>query len=105
MQARVCDAGVDDTAAKSPRAPLLALKGKRSPARPDSGIDNAWRLTGKLLMVVGEQDSHVDPGAEHSVGLYTGPIDYTARRQSGFFVRNLAGESTPNWNASEAKAP
>jgi dipeptidyl aminopeptidase/acylaminoacyl peptidase len=93
-----------------------------------SGVDNAWRLTGKLLMIVGEQDSNVDPastmqvvnalikankdfdllvvpGAEHSVGRSTGPIDYAARRQFGFFVRNLAGEPTPNWNAKEAKAP
>jgi dipeptidyl aminopeptidase/acylaminoacyl peptidase len=93
-----------------------------------SGVDNAWRLTGRLLMIVGEQDSNVDPastmqvvnalikankdfdllvvpGAEHSVGRSTGPIDYAARRQFGFFVRNLAGDPVPNWNATEAKAP
>jgi dipeptidyl aminopeptidase/acylaminoacyl peptidase len=93
-----------------------------------SGVDNAWRLTGKLLMIVGEQDSNVDPastmqvvnalikankdfdllvvpGAEHSAGRSSGPIDYAARRQFGFFVRNLAGNSTPDWNAQMAKAP
>jgi len=93
-----------------------------------SGVDNAWRLKGKLLMIVGEQDSNVDPastmqvvnalikankdfdllvvpGAEHSVGRSTGPIDYAARRQFSFFVRNLAGDPVPNWNATEAKAP
>ncbi|AOH86826.1 peptidase S9 [Sphingomonas panacis] len=86
-----------------------------------SGVDNAWRLTGKLLMIVGEQDSNVDPastmqvadalikankdfellvvpGGEHSVGRSTGPIDYVARRQFGFFVRALTGASTPDWN-------
>jgi dipeptidyl aminopeptidase/acylaminoacyl peptidase len=93
-----------------------------------SGVDNAWRLTGKLLMIVGEQDSNVDPastmqvvnalikadkdfdllvvpGAEHSVGRSSGPIDYIARRQFGFFVRNLAGNPSPDWNAKAAKAP
>ncbi len=87
-----------------------------------SGVDNAWRLTGKLLMIVGEQDSNVDPastmqvvdalikankdfdllsvpGGEHSVGRSTGPIDYVTRRQFGFFVRNLLGDTTPDWNA------
>jgi len=86
-----------------------------------SGVDNAWRLTGKLLMIVGEQDSNVDPastmqvadalikankdfellvvpGGEHSVGRSTGPIDYVARRQFGFFVRALTGDPTPDWN-------
>ncbi|GGE94348.1 DPP IV N-terminal domain-containing protein [Sphingomonas prati] len=87
-----------------------------------SGVDHAARLTGKLLMIVGEQDSNVDPastmqvadaliragkdfdllvvpGGEHSVGRSTGPIDYVARRQFGFFVRNLAGEPVPDANA------
>ncbi len=87
-----------------------------------SGVDHAAQLTGKLLMIVGEQDSNVDPastmqvadaliradkdfdllvvpGGEHSVGRSTGPIDYVARRQFGFFVANLAGEAVPNRNA------
>jgi dipeptidyl aminopeptidase/acylaminoacyl peptidase len=86
-----------------------------------SGPEHAAQLTGKLLMIVGEQDSNVDPastgqvvnalikadkdfdllvvpGGEHSVGRSTGPIDYVARRQFAFFVRNLAGEATPDWN-------
>jgi dipeptidyl aminopeptidase/acylaminoacyl peptidase len=86
-----------------------------------SGVDHAAQLTGKLLMIVGEQDSNVDPastmqvadaliragkdfellavpGGEHSVGRSTGPIDYVARRQFGFFVRELAGEAVPEWN-------
>jgi len=93
-----------------------------------SGVDNAWRLTGKLMLIVGEQDSNVDPastgqvvdalikankdfdllvvpGGEHSVGRSTGPIDYVARRQFGFFVRNLLGDPSPDWNSKEAVAP
>ncbi|MPS70483.1 DPP IV N-terminal domain-containing protein [Novosphingobium aerophilum] len=77
-----------------------------------SGVDNAARLQGKLFMIVGEQDSNVDPastmqvadalikadkdfdllvvpGGEHSVGRSTGPIDYVTRRLSEFFVRSL----------------
>ncbi|WP_159981717.1 MULTISPECIES: DPP IV N-terminal domain-containing protein [unclassified Novosphingobium] len=77
-----------------------------------SGVDNATRLTGKLFLIVGEQDSNVDPastmqvvdalikadkdfdllvvpGGEHSVGRSTGPIDYITRRQFDFFVRAL----------------
>jgi len=93
-----------------------------------SGVDHAAQLTGKLLLIVGEQDSNVDPastmqvvnalikadkdfellvvpGGEHTVGRSTGPIDYVARRQFDFFVRNLQGASTPNWNSRDARAP
>jgi len=92
-----------------------------------SGVDHASQLTGKLLMIVGEQDSNVDPastmqvanalikadkdfellvvpGGEHSVGRSTGPIDYVARRQFDFFVRNLAGEAVPVWNATPSSS-
>ena len=88
-----------------------------------SGVDNAARLRGELLMIVGEQDSNVDPasiaqvvdalikagkdfdllnvpGGEHSVGRSTGPIDYVQRRQYDFFVRHLLGARTPRWNAT-----
>ncbi|QDK33191.1 DPP IV N-terminal domain-containing protein [Sphingomonas sp. IC081] len=77
-----------------------------------SGVDNAARLQGKLFLIVGEQDSNVDPastmqvvnalvkadkdfdllvvpGGEHTVGRSTGPIDYVTRRLSAFFVRSL----------------
>ncbi len=93
-----------------------------------SGVDHAAQLTGKLLMIVGEQDSNVDPastmqvadaliragkdfdllvlpGGEHSVGRSTGPIDYVARRQFGFFVRELGGEAVPDWNAVSLNPP
>jgi len=80
-----------------------------------SGVTNAHRLQGPLLLIVGEQDSNVDPastaqvvdaliradkdfellsipGGEHSAGRSTGPIDYVTRRLSQFFVRHLQGE-------------
>ncbi|MET0551186.1 MAG: DPP IV N-terminal domain-containing protein, partial [Xanthomonas sp.] len=86
-----------------------------------SGVDNAAKLRGDLLLIVGEQDSNVDPastaqvvdalikagkdfdllaipGGEHTVGRSTGPIDYVQRRQYDFFVRHLLGEPTPAWN-------
>lgn len=87
-----------------------------------SGVDNAYRLQGELLLIVGEQDSNVDPastmqvvdaliragkdfdllnipGGEHTVGRSTGPIDYAHRRQFDFFVRHLQGRQPPAWNA------
>lgn len=77
-----------------------------------SGVDHAAKLQGQLLLIVGEQDSNVDPastmqvvdalikadkdfellvvpGGEHSVGRSTGPIPYVQRRQFEFFVRAL----------------
>jgi len=87
-----------------------------------SGVDNAWRLKGKLLMIFGELDDNVDPsstlqvvhalikagksfemveapGEGHSVGRSTGPIDYFQRKEFDFFLRNLAHRETPDWNA------
>jgi dipeptidyl aminopeptidase/acylaminoacyl peptidase len=83
-----------------------------------SGVDHAARLQGQLLLIVGEQDSNVDPastlqvvnvlikadkdfellvvpGGEHSVGRSTGPIAYVQRRQFEFFVRTLQALSQP----------
>ncbi|WP_103728671.1 DPP IV N-terminal domain-containing protein [Novosphingobium sp. HII-3] len=77
-----------------------------------SGVDHAARLQGKLFLIVGEQDSNVDPasslqvvdalikadkdfdllivpGGEHSVGRSSGPIDYITRRQAEFFIESL----------------
>lgn len=77
-----------------------------------SGVDHAEKLEGQILLISGEQDSNVDPastmqvvdalvradkdfellvvpGAEHSVGRSTEPIDYVQRRQFDFFVRKM----------------
>jgi dipeptidyl aminopeptidase/acylaminoacyl peptidase len=93
-----------------------------------STIDNAWRLQGKLLMIVGELDDNVDPsstfqmanalikagkifdllvvpGEGHSAGRSTGPIDYGQRKEFDFFLHNLAGQETPNWNERPAAPP
>jgi dipeptidyl aminopeptidase/acylaminoacyl peptidase len=93
-----------------------------------STVDNAWRLQGKLLMIVGELDSNVDPsstfqmanalvkagkifdllvvpGEGHAAGRSTGPIDYGQRKQFDFFLHNLAGVETPNWNARALAGP
>jgi dipeptidyl aminopeptidase/acylaminoacyl peptidase len=91
-----------------------------------SGRDNADKLRGDLLLIVGEQDSNVDPastaqvvdaliragkdfdllnvpGGEHAVGRSNGPIDYVTRRLYDFFVRHLQGAQTPHWNSEDAR--
>lgn len=91
-----------------------------------SNVDNAWRLKGKLLLVVGELDQNVDPastmqvvnalikadkmfdllvipGDGHGAGRTTGPVEYGSRRQYDFFVRHLQGVETPDWNRALAR--
>ncbi len=92
-----------------------------------SGVVNASKLQGDLLLIVGEQDSNVDPastaqvvdalikagkefdllnvpGGEHTVGRSSGPIDHVQRRQYDFFVRHLRNEPTPHWNSLPSEA-
>lgn len=91
------------------------------PVRPhyaeSSNIDNAWRLQGKLFLIVGEMDTNVPPestlrladalikagkdfellvvpGGGHGMG-----GAYGARRMQDFFVRHLMGSEPPNRNA------
>ncbi len=84
-----------------------------------SNIDNAGRLGGWLLLIVGEMDDNVPPentmrfvnalikadkdfdmlvvpGARHGSG---GP--FGARKQRDFFVRHLLGQEIPNRNAEQ----
>ena len=91
-----------------------------------SNVDNAWRLQGKLMLVVGELDRNVDPsstfqvvdrlikanktfsllvvpGADHGTRGTT--ANYTERNLLDFFAQNLLGESPPDWNAEAAKPP
>src|ERR1043166_3639175 len=81
-----------------------------------SNIDNAHRLRGKLMLIVGEMDSNVPPestmrfvdalikagkdfellvvpGANHGTG-----GSYGVRRRDDFFVRNLLGAEPPDRN-------
>lgn len=84
-----------------------------------SNADNAWRLTGKLLLIVGEMDHNVDPASTYQVvdvliranrtfdllvlpggGHGTGG-DYPTRARYDYFVQHLLGEVPPNWNQVE----
>ncbi len=81
-----------------------------------SNVVNAHRLEGKLLLIVGEMDTNVDPastmqvvdaliradrdfdllvvpGAGHSIG-----GAYGERKRADFFVRHLMGTEPPDWN-------
>jgi dipeptidyl aminopeptidase/acylaminoacyl peptidase len=81
-----------------------------------SNVDNAAKLEGKLLLIVGEMDTNVDPsstmqvvnalikankvfdllvipGGGHGMG-----GAYGERKMYDFFVRNLLGANTPEWN-------
>jgi dipeptidyl aminopeptidase/acylaminoacyl peptidase len=87
-----------------------------------SNVDNAYRLQGKVLLVVGEMDNNVDPsstmqvvnqlikhdkdfdllyipGAGHGAG-----GAYGEHKRFDFFVRELLGVRPPEWTKSDAKA-
>jgi dipeptidyl aminopeptidase/acylaminoacyl peptidase len=84
-----------------------------------SNVVHAKNLKGKLLLIVGEMDKNVDPastmqvvdalikankdfellvvpGMGHSSG---GP--YGDRRRLDFFVKNLLGQTPPDWNKEQ----
>jgi dipeptidyl aminopeptidase/acylaminoacyl peptidase len=88
-----------------------------------SNVDNAWRLKGKLLLVMGEMDKNVDPSSTLQVvdrlikankdfdllvvpgGGHGAGGRYGQRRLMDFFVRNLLNEPTPAWNAIDETEP
>jgi dipeptidyl aminopeptidase/acylaminoacyl peptidase len=84
-----------------------------------SNVDNAHRLQGKLLLIVGEMDTNVDPastmqvvnaliksdktfdllvipGGGHGMG-----GAYGERKRNDFFVHHLLGVEPPTWNKVE----
>ena len=86
-----------------------------------SNVDNAWRLQGKLLLVVGELDTNVDPASTlqvvnalikanktfdllvvpnggHGAGRTSEVPEYGDRKRFDFFVRHLLGLDPPDWN-------
>lgn len=84
-----------------------------------SNVDNAWRLKGKLLLLNGEMDYNVDPSSTAQLvnaliktnkdfeyvllpgaGHTSGGV-YGERKRRDFFVRNLLGLDTPDWNMLE----
>ena len=83
-----------------------------------SNVDNAGRLKGQLLLIVGEMDTNVDPastmqvvnalikankvfdllvipGGGHGMG-----GAYGERKMYDFFVRSLLGAAPPDWNGA-----
>ena len=81
-----------------------------------SNVDNAYRLQGKALIIVGEMDTNVDPasslqvvnalvkahkhfdmmyipGQNHGVGILT-----NEHYRDDYFVHNLLGVEAPDWN-------
>jgi dipeptidyl aminopeptidase/acylaminoacyl peptidase len=87
-----------------------------------SNVDNAHRLKGRLMLLVPEMDTNVDPsstmqvanalikanktfelvvvpGANHGAG---GP--FSIRKRNDWFVTHLLGLEPPNWNQVEAES-
>jgi dipeptidyl aminopeptidase/acylaminoacyl peptidase len=87
-----------------------------------SNVDNAHLLQGKLLLMVGELDTNVDPsstmqvvnalikanknfdlliypGEDHNAGRGGEYADYGERKRFDFFVRHLLGQNPPEWSA------
>jgi len=84
-----------------------------------SNVDNAWRLQGKVLLVVGEMDRNVDPASTYQVvnqlvkhnkdfdllvipgaGHGNGGA-YGEHKRYDFFARHLLGVKPPEWKAIE----
>ncbi|MBE8712812.1 S9 family peptidase [Sphingobacterium hungaricum] len=81
-----------------------------------SNVDNAHRLEGKLMLIVGEMDDNVDPastyqlvnqlikqGKDHEFIMVPGMGhssggDYGEKKRRDFFVKNLLGVDPPAWN-------
>lgn len=91
-----------------------------------SNVDHAGRLQGRLLLVVGELDTNVDPastlqvasalikadktfdllvipGENHGAGRSGEFSRYGLRKQFDFFVQHLMGVAPPHWNAEAPK--
>jgi dipeptidyl aminopeptidase/acylaminoacyl peptidase len=86
-----------------------------------SNVVNADRLRGKLLLIVGEMDSNVDPASTLQVvnalikanktfdllvipgGGHGEGGAYGARKRNDFFVHHLLGVEPPDWNTKQTK--
>ena len=87
-----------------------------------SNVDNAYRLQGHVLLVVGEMDNNVDPSSTMQVinqlikhnkdfdflyipGAGHGPGGaYGEHKRFDFFVRHLLGVKPPDWTDADKKA-
>jgi dipeptidyl aminopeptidase/acylaminoacyl peptidase len=88
-----------------------------------SNVDNAFRLQGKALIIVGEMDTNVDPASslqvvnalvkahKHFDMLYIPGQDHgvailgTEHYRDDYFVHNLLGVEPPDWNKVSLPAP
>jgi len=86
-----------------------------------SNVDNAYKLQGKLMLVVGELDDNVDPASTFQVadrlekankyfdllyvpgGHHGAGGAYGYRKLEDFFVHNIMGEEPPAWNEETHK--
>ncbi|MBN2272745.1 MAG: prolyl oligopeptidase family serine peptidase [Bacteroidales bacterium] len=86
-----------------------------------SNVENAGKLQGKLLLLVGEIDDNVDPASTMQVvnalikagkefemlvlpGMnHTGGGKFGERKRRDFFVKNLHGCDPPDWNSIDIK--
>jgi dipeptidyl aminopeptidase/acylaminoacyl peptidase len=86
-----------------------------------SNVENAHKLQGKLLLVLGEMDTNVDPASTMQVvnalikadkmfdllvipGANHGPGGaYGEKKRNDFFVHHLLGVEPPDWNRVEKK--
>ncbi|HKX26732.1 MAG TPA: DPP IV N-terminal domain-containing protein [Blastocatellia bacterium] len=86
-----------------------------------SNVENAHRLQGKLLLIVGEMDTNVDPASTMQVvnalikadklfdllvipgAGHTSGGSYGDKRRYDFFVHHLLGVEPPDWNKLEKK--
>jgi dipeptidyl aminopeptidase/acylaminoacyl peptidase len=84
-----------------------------------SNVDNAAKLQGRLLLIVGEMDTNVDPASTMQVVNALIKADkvfdllvipggghgmggaYGERKMYDFFVRSLLGAAPPNWNGAK----
>jgi dipeptidyl aminopeptidase/acylaminoacyl peptidase len=86
-----------------------------------SNVDNADRLQGKLLLIVGEMDTNVDPASTLQVvnallkgnkkfdmlfvpGVNHGTPGLSQHFLQDYFVHNLLGVEPPDWNRLPAQA-
>ena len=87
-----------------------------------SNVDNAYRLQGKVLLVVGEMDNNVDPASTFQVvnqlikhnkdfdllvipgAGHTAGGAYGDHKRYDYFVRHLLGRTPPEWKDVEAAA-
>ena len=90
-----------------------------------SNVEHAAKLQGKLLLIVGELDTNVDPsstlqvvsallkanknfdylmipGAEHNAGRGGEYAGYGERKRFDFFVRHLLDQNPPEWSSTSS---